>query len=287
LVVGLTGGQTLAQDFNRDQLVEQTVRATAWVVASYENSPKRPAASSFLTSTGTGFLVDRTARLLITNEHVLGNSATVRVYFPWYQQGRLVRDRRQYVRYDRPVRGWVVAADPRRDLALIQLELVPPDVKPLSLAAAGPRRSERVVLVGNPGQSERDRLWVANTGTVQEIGPVTIKDPDTGRELRARVASLRTEEAVRKGNSGGPVVNARGQLVGVVTRSNAGAAGRLPAAWLIGAWAASVSGGPLVALPLLNVRPEAVEHLAVCVDAREVGELLKLARARRKPAQSP
>jgi hypothetical protein len=101
------------------------------------------------------------------------------------------------------------------------------------------------------------------------------------------VAGLRTENEVRKGNSGGPVVNARGELVGVVTRSNAGAAGRLQTARLVGGWAASMSGGPLAALPLLNVRPEPAEHAAVCVDVREVGEILKLARARRRAAQGP
>src|SRR5262245_6289642 len=76
-----------SDEFDKAQIYRQTVDTSAWVIASYEDSSVRPSASSFLTSSGTGFLVDRQNRLMVTNDHVLvtknlGRSNTVRVYFP-------------------------------------------------------------------------------------------------------------------------------------------------------------------------------------------------------------
>src|SRR5438105_13034286 len=39
---------------------------------------------------GTGWIVDRSRQLLITNHHVAGNAALVQVFFPLYQDGRAV-----------------------------------------------------------------------------------------------------------------------------------------------------------------------------------------------------
>jgi S1-C subfamily serine protease len=94
---------------------------------------------------------------------------------------------------------------------VIELEVVPPTEKPLPVAPGGPRLGERVVLVGNPGYHRNHLLWVADTGTVVGLGGDAGKQPNT-RQL----FPVRTEDRVRKGYSGGPVVNASGELVGVM-----------------------------------------------------------------------
>jgi S1-C subfamily serine protease len=285
-VLAGAGRMARAQEFNRRELFERAVDASAWVIASYEGSPRRPAASEFLTSSGTGFVVTRQDRLMVTNAHVLGQSATVRVYFPLYRNGRLVRDRREYIRFDKPILGGVVGIDARRDLALIALQHLPPDVQPLPLAARSPDRGERILLVGNPGKDEREPLWVAAAGTVEAAGPVTMKDAESGRELRARVLRVRTEMPIRKGNSGGPVVNARGELVGVVTMGPGLTEAHLRTAVLVGGWAAAFPGNPLAFLPMLDLQP-APESRAYCVDVQEVHDFVKSIRTRPKKTSRP
>src|SRR5262249_34803424 len=94
----------------------RALRSTAWVRVGQDQK---------LARMGTGFLVDRSRKLLVTNQHVVENQETVEVVFPLYQGGGVVADKKNYIRYDRPIRGWVVAMDPKRDLAVIELEIVP------------------------------------------------------------------------------------------------------------------------------------------------------------------
>src|SRR5438094_847862 len=87
-----------------DMLVYQrALRAAAWVVTP--------------TAQGTGFLVDRSNRLLVTNQHVVRNHDTAKIFFPIFSGNYAIGDRKYYVRYDRPISGRVVARDPERDLA--------------------------------------------------------------------------------------------------------------------------------------------------------------------------
>jgi S1-C subfamily serine protease len=269
-------------EFDKAQIYRQTVNAAGWVIASYEDSSVRPSASSFLTSSGTGFLVDRQNRLMVTNDHVLvtrnlGRSNTVRVYFPILQTGLLIRDRRHYARHDVPIFGRVVATDPVRDLAVIELEIVPRAARLLPLASSHARAGEPVLLVGNPGNSERDPLWVAVAGTVERVGAQRLKDAETGRELHAVVTQVRTEVLVRKGTSGGPAVNARGELIGVVTmvaEQNLGVASK------VAACAGSLSGTLWASLPCLAIPYKSPEHRAYCIDVSEVRNLLSRVRVR-------
>jgi S1-C subfamily serine protease len=169
--------------------------------------------------TGSGVLVDRQRKWVLTNYHVTGDDKSVVVLFPNYDAGgNVIAERDAYfmkvgdlIRLGRLVKGHVMARDLRRDLALLELEQVPEDARAIRLAVASPRPGQRVHSVGSPGAS--DALWLYTQGTVRMVySRKYVVDGEF--EVHARV--VEAQSLVNPGDSGGPVVNDRGELVAVV-----------------------------------------------------------------------
>jgi len=160
------------------EVVEKLRRSTVQVKAHRNGS-------------GSGVIWSRDGRI-VTNAHVVeGESAgTVEVEF-W--DGRRLP-------------GRIVNRDRRRDLAVLQVEganflpAIPGDSNAL-------RAGELVIAVGNP--------WgftgAASTGVVHRV---TSEGPLRGFDNRAWVVS---QLRLAPGNSGGPLANARGEVVGINT----------------------------------------------------------------------
>jgi tetratricopeptide (TPR) repeat protein len=209
VLIGTTNGRTAVRERTSETAYQRALRSAAWVQV-YENRQLR--------KMGTGFLVDRYRKLLITNQHVVDNHEAVEVVFPLYQSGGVIADKKDYIRYDRPIHGWVTAVDPKRDLAVIELEVVPHAATPMRLASDSLCPGEHVHLIGNPGTSEL--LWAHNEGTVHQVMRRKLEDSRNHRVLDALVVEIRTRTSVIPGYSGGPVVNDQGELAGIATMSN-------------------------------------------------------------------
>jgi S1-C subfamily serine protease len=140
---------------------------------------------------GSGFPV--AGDLVITNAHVVAGS------------------RRHEVITNKGIRApaSVVYFDPRRDLALLSV----PDlsVRPLRLAGAAARRGQEAVVIGYPSGGLQKVIGARVVQRVQPEAPDIYARPQEGRRdiyvLHAKV---------RKGVSGGPVVDLRGRPIGVV-----------------------------------------------------------------------
>src|SRR3954468_24102862 len=90
---------------------------------------------------GGGCVVDADERLLITCRHVVADRKKVDVFFPWYRDGELVTDRREYLRNRDTLRdkkllvvGTVLKTADELDLALLQLDALPPGTKAAAFA---------------------------------------------------------------------------------------------------------------------------------------------------------
>lgn len=136
---------------------------------------------------GTGFFV-RPGEV-VTNMHVIKNAHRVEIH-------TLEGKGRTY-----PVAG-ALAVDDEADLALLRVELPADRSKPLNLINSAPDEGEPVFLIGNPLRLEGS----VSDGIVSAIREV----PDLGRIIQITAP-------VSHGNSGSPLFNMRGQVIGIVT----------------------------------------------------------------------
>jgi len=110
--------------------------------------------------------------------------------------------------------GQTVAAVPDDDLALLAVPDLAGVVVPLELRADNPRQGERVYGLGHPfapvairePDMEGTLLWSVTEGIVSAVGERLIQ----------------TDTALNPGNSGGPVVDAQGRIIGITSRKLSG-----------------------------------------------------------------
>ena len=138
-----------------------------------------------LRSLGSGFVIDA-AGYIITNAHLVDNGEDVRV--------RLA-DRREF-------EARVVGMDLASDIALLKIEASA--LQPVRVGdPAKLRPGEWVAAIGSPFGLERS----VTAGIVSAVGRTLPEE--------SFVAFIQTDVAVNPGNSGGPLFNTRGEVVGV------------------------------------------------------------------------
>ena len=138
-------------------------------------------------ATGSGFVIAADG-LIVTNAHVVDNADSVQVR---------LHDGRRFA-------GKVVGRDNRVDLALVKIEGAP-DLKVLPLGDSNRVRvGEFVLALGHPFGLEH----TVSFGIVSRKGaPLAVAAP--GFDF------IQTDASVNPGNSGGPLVNMAGQVIGV------------------------------------------------------------------------
>ena len=166
-------------------------------------------------ATGSGSLIDRKHRLVLTNYHVVDDNDRATVLFPVFRDGKLVAERDFYLERIRKdgIRGKVIARDQRHDLAIIQLEDLPASAEALPLSPTGVSPGQSVHSIGNPGGS--GALWVYTPGKVRQVYAKNWKSEVDGRTLTFEADVIETDSPTNPGDSGGPLVNDKGELVGV------------------------------------------------------------------------
>jgi serine protease Do len=158
------------------------------------------------TSLGSGFIIDP-AGYIVTNNHVIQGAEDITV---------ILLD-------DTQLKAKLVGADARADLAVLKVE--PPNKKPLPAAKFGDsdkvRVGDWVIAIGNP----------FGLGHSVTAGIISAR----GRALSDSLDDyLQTDAAINKGNSGGPLFDADGEVIGVNTAiyspsgTNAGLAFSIP-----------------------------------------------------------
>ena len=142
---------------------------------------------------GSGFVWDDKGHI-ITNYHVIEGANQITVSFGEGQE-RTAR---------------VVGVDPPNDLAVLQVDDLPQGIEPMPLGDSDALVvGQFAIAIGNPfGQFER----TLTVGVVSAVNRTLRLDND--RVLRGVV---QTDASINRGNSGGPLLDSRGQLIGVNT----------------------------------------------------------------------
>lgn len=141
---------------------------------------------------GSGVVITNDGEI-ITNEHVVADAEEVRVRFAGSTE---------------PVVVDVLAADPNNDLALLRVEGAA--VVPATIA------DPRSIDVGDPVIAIGFALGLDGGATVT-AGVISAVDRTLITDEGALDGLLQTDAAISSGNSGGPLVNARGEVVGINT----------------------------------------------------------------------
>ena len=141
-----------------------------------------------ITSLGSGFIIDADGRV-VTNQHVVGGNRSVTVR---------LSDGTEY-------QAAVLGVDVNADLAIVDIT---PEIA-VSRVPLGDsdlvQRGEEVLVVGYPLGYQLGQSQTVTRGII------------SGRMLLNSVEHIQTDAAMNPGNSGGPLFNRRGQVIGVNT----------------------------------------------------------------------
>lgn len=135
-------------------------------------------------STGTGFAVSAEGHFL-TNAHVVDGCSAVSVGS--YGSARIIE------------------RDTQNDIALLKIDATIA-TKPLTIAEGSPKLGEEVIALGFPLQDVLQNGLNATRGDVSSLAGI-------GGDSRM----IQITAAVQPGNSGGPLINGKGEVVGIVT----------------------------------------------------------------------
>ncbi|MDY3555417.1 serine protease [Gemmata sp. JC717] len=187
-------------------LAEPSLSSCAWVRA--END-----------SAGTGFVVGTDKRLLVTCRHVVADRKNVDVFFPWVRDGSLVTDRAEYLRNRSKLRelgllatGTVLKTSDEFDLALLALDSLPRGTRAVTFATEVPPPGTELCVIGN--RLDLDTVWNVTRGPLRTSGQLRDGYFWRGKKLALNANALIAQFPTEEGDSGGPVFNPRGEVVG-------------------------------------------------------------------------
>jgi S1-C subfamily serine protease len=134
---------------------------------------------------GSGFFIKRDT--LLTNVHVVGKATSVAVRMPNNTTHRAV----------------VETTAPELDVAILRVTDAISETQPVLLLGSGTaaRQGQEVIVLGTP-MGLQNTVTRGIVSAVRQIGPVTL---------------VQTDAAVNPGNSGGPVLDRDGMVIGIAT----------------------------------------------------------------------
>jgi serine protease DegS len=162
-------------------------------ISGIEQQPGARVRPRYADGLGSGVIVDADGHI-VTNQHVIQNSEAIRV--------RLADGREAAAE--------VVGSDPDTDIAVLKVDSRELDLRDLPVMKFG--RSDRVAVgdvvlaISNPlGLSQTVTAGIVSATGRAELGVSTFED------------FIQTDAAINEGNSGGALVNTRGELIGINT----------------------------------------------------------------------
>ena len=145
-------------------------------------------------SGGSGFIITKDG-YVVTNQHVVDGNGSITV---------ITTDGTEYT-------ATLVGADDANDVALLKVEAE--NLRPVTLgSSANLMVGDQVAAIGNP---------LGDLTSTMTVGYISAKERDITTDGFA-INMLQTDAAINSGNSGGPLFNMRGEVVGITTAKYSG-----------------------------------------------------------------
>ena len=182
-VSGVTSGSNSYSLLSEIELGKKMTEATFLIVGNTSEGQ----------SIGTGFFINKNG-LALTNYHVLAHRANYTIFVS-DEEGHITQDR------DRSI-ARLITANKSLDYAIFMVSLDNGEEVPyLDLAKERPERGTRVGVVGNPATDSGVFLATFTTGQISA--------------LRENSGEIQFNASITNGNSGGPVCDYYGRVVGI------------------------------------------------------------------------
>ena len=184
------------------------VQVTTKSIVQSQINPFFPPQSQVQEALGSGFVIDKQGHI-VTNLHVIqGARRSIEILFS----------------NNVTTKATVVGTDKSTDLAVLKVNVSPSALTPLSFGNSSALQvGDPVVAIGNPFGLDR----TATLGIVSAI--YNIGDNSTSSPLTSStnsrsfpIAAIQTDAAINHGNSGGPLINSMGQVIGVNSQIETG-----------------------------------------------------------------
>ena len=177
-------GKTIADIYRR------SARGVVQVIATQVSSDSPFFGPQETSASGSGFVIDKAGHI-ITNYHVIEGAREIQVNF----SGNDRMDAK------------VIGSDPSTDIAVLQIDAQARALTPLPLGDSDSVSvGDAVIAIGNPFSLER----TVTAGIVSALQRrITAPDGFAIDEV------IQTDAAINHGNSGGPLLNANGEVIGV------------------------------------------------------------------------
>jgi S1-C subfamily serine protease len=195
---------TARQVYERDAPGVVAIRASSGTPSAASGLREAGEAGSQRADTGSGIVLSKSG-LIVTNEHVIDGASSITVAL----DGQAGRTRT----------ATVVAFNRSLDLALLRIDPTGLTLHPLTLAdSAATSVGDSAFAIGNPFGLN----WTLTTGIVSAVDR-QIKAPDG----TAIDHVIQTDAALNPGNSGGPLLDGAGEVIGINSQivSNSASAG--------------------------------------------------------------
>ena len=187
------GGSTLRDIYRRDAPGVVQVTSTTKVklpTSDWFGNAFGLSETEVQRSLGSGFVIDKTG-YIVTNYHVIGDARSVQVSFSNSDS----------------MRARIVGRDPSTDIALLKVQASSRALKPLDFGDSDQVQvGDQVAAIGNPFGYDRS----ISAGIVSALQR-SLTSPDGSPIDRV----IQTDASLNHGNSGGPLLNAQGEVVGV------------------------------------------------------------------------
>ncbi len=190
---------------------------------------------------GSGFVIDKAGHI-VTNDHVVAGAKTVQVSFS----------------NNESLKASIVGEDPTTDLAVLRVNATARALTPLKLGDSDRVQvGDQVVAIGNP-------FGLARTATAGIVSALQRRITSPNQYTIDHV--IQTDAAINHGNSGGPLIDMQGRVIGVnaqIDTGNTGQQGNLGIGFAIPSNTVETVVGQILSTghaehPFLGVEPQPI-----------------------------